>query len=826
MSLRGVRKCWITDDTGFYGFPELPRFHWCTMTPPRATLLVFHTSVGRREALSETQGHGSLVVFDSWELAKAAIPALGPALIACEAQDAKRVLKDLDELCPDAARVVLCGPLLHRQREQLIDASAGGQRFETLSDGLPAHELRQHLEKMAQRRGNLRVSPIIAIRGVFSHEDREHQVDVLDMSQKGVGLRLAAQDVQDTLLPGAKVHALQIRRKGHAKLQIPQAIVRSVLSISPQEVRVGLEFDQARAVAVRAGDSKQLTDPLHVLGLLRRALRRELPCRIESESNISLRIESTSLSLESLGDRYFLRVARPLRAPFELGDVLRLWFEFDGFGYSGLSAVVREQDDALTLSIPKKLERRHRRALPRSAPASNQELFAAFVAPFTGKRHITPILDFSSEGIALFVETTDEVLPVSTRLDRLVLSFIHGSLMSVQAEIRSVTRSVRLGKAGLRVGIRLIGLDEATQVLLRDAYVRSIIPNVVTTETMRFSELWQLMKDAGQYFPDYPVEGEAPAAIEIAQTKLARARGTLGRTFVVRRDGQLEGHSSGFRIYSRTWILQHLAVAPGFHRDENLSHELSALALAYGETLADVEFLRYVWRTENRWPHRLSMAVARALSGEHLTQLRFLNYLRRGEAPPLTTRGERTVRAATPADLAWYEQHLRAAGDLVSLRADDLSAEEISLNRLQRRCEPHGLRRRRHVFVVEGPNGPTALALAELATAGLCWPELINAFRIVTPDRGAPEVASAQEALLGYCLGFYSEHGRPNAICLADDLDVGMFEAHGFGSLGRTAEFTFEKSGMRSWSTHLSAMFERIQRRGLKPTHLPSEIAA
>ena len=322
------------------------------------------------------------------------------------------------------------------------------------------------------------------------------------------------------------------------------------------------------------------------------------------------------------------------------------------------------------------------------------------------------------------------------------------------------------------------------------------------------------MKEAGQFFPDYAVERPHAPVLEKTQKRLESSRGLLGQSFVHREDGKLIGHAAGLRIYSRTWMLQHLAVAPTNLRSDYVSQELISLVVEFGETLQDIDFIRYVWRTENRWPNRLSTWAAKMMATEGLTRLRHVNYMQlSGSLRPFASGTWPIVRPASPADLRWYESYLRQQGDVLGLRSDDLTAKELELSTLGELSAAHGVVRRRRIFVVDGPNSPIGLALAEESTDGLCWPELTNSFHVITPDPTHPWARVTREALVSYCVKHYREQNRASAVTLCDDSMVESLRAAGFVSHGRTAEWTFHKSLVRRWNELATGVFERFARR-------------
>jgi hypothetical protein len=317
------------------------------------------------------------------------------------------------------------------------------------------------------------------------------------------------------------------------------------------------------------------------------------------------------------------------------------------------------------------------------------------------------------------------------------------------------------------------------------------------------------------FHPDYPFEeGPHLDLLEDTHRKLANASEGLSRTFVYCDGPDLIGHISGVRTHSRTWMIQHLIVQPTVRRAESISRELSALCVDYAEALDDMHYIRIFWRIQNRWPDRIFGWIARSMHREGITDLRTLNYTRLAFNQPLhVPKGLPRVRPATSEDLRWLEAHVRGRGEVVRLLADDLLASEAQMQTLSARYAKDGLRRGRSLFVVDGDDGPLAMALADEATPGLSWPEMTTAFSFVVPDPLHPRALEAREALSVRCVEHYQQEGKCSALALVQDDEVEGLVALGFRWHCRVAQWTGHRTAARTWHTLMAAVFERLQNR-------------
>jgi hypothetical protein len=313
-------------------------------------------------------------------------------------------------------------------------------------------------------------------------------------------------------------------------------------------------------------------------------------------------------------------------------------------------------------------------------------------------------------------------------------------------------------------------------------------------------------------FPDYPFrEGASPEALVSAHQKLGNGAHGLSKTIVYQRENRLYGHISGLRIYSKTWLSQHLVVRPGYHRHESISQELVALAADYAESLEDVEYLRALWRCRNRWTSRIYGAIASRLERPGLSCLHTFSPCRLpvdAALPP--PRDDLRVRPAGTSDLRWLEQHLRETQDVVRLRSSDLVEGEMSLGTLGGRYSDLGLRRSRAIGLVEGRDGPRGFVLMEDSTPGLFWAEMYNSFSLVMVEQDAKEADAVRHALVAHAVTDAARRGRSIAECLASDADLPVLEGLGFHNVGRVMEFTAHRRLVRDWNAYLLAVFERL----------------
>jgi hypothetical protein len=734
---------------------------------------------------------------------------------------ARRLLK----ACERAGRlpdlVFLCARSDSEAVSALTALSEEGHGFVSVDASNAPAEVTRQLVRLLEPRQSKRAA---VHRGIFARVDTAGRVltlPVRDASSGGIGLDVALDSPVEWLRPGAQLTSVTLVRRGCA-LTAPQPAVVSYLHRPVNDSQPATFVAGVRLQRPDAGVSDgTVVDFSAARAVLQRALRRGEPLQLRASTGAAVSLASSSVSVTPDG---FLTLSgvEGLRAVLS-GDVVELAFDFGGQRLRGLASVRGSSRWALTLSIPRTLDEVRPRSGVRAVAPADDGWVARWRCPLTGVDQSCSVARLDGHRVLVDVDAENPPLFVpGLRIDA-TLHFGSGPVLVSAAQVESAPHH---GQATLA----LLDLDEPQESLLRNAAIHARFPALLDLEQVRFNDVWELMKDAHQFFPDYPFDDpQVPLALAAAQRALETAGGQLGKAFVYRDTQRVTGHASGLRVYARTWLFGHLAVLPGFHRSEHASLELSAQAVEYGESLRDVEFIRYVWRTENRWPNRLCTWLARRMNQENGTRLIFYHYLRNapGQAPAsVNAEPSLPVRPAHREDLLHLESLVRGSGDIVGLLSDDLTADELELHTLSKRYASVGLERRREVWAVDGPEGIAAFGLLEVTTPGLCWPELTNALRLFVHTSDASLAGAARAALIRHACQHAERSGRPAPVVLAAESDLSAALALGFVNLGQTAEWTFPASQVGKWDNLSQAIFERLNRRSAGRRETEEERAA
>jgi hypothetical protein len=743
----------------------------------------------------------------------------GPELVVAEAVDARRLLRTLDRVAPSAVRILVADTADAGLEEELVDLASEGHVFHVVPRQSAAGLLAPIQAVMSRRRG-FRCGPRDDIRAELGLGGELLSCRCANISNEGLLLVADGIAPLERLVPGTRLDSVCLWRGGTRVLQSAEAVIRHLRTVNG-ELQIGVELtSRAPRDAGQEASGSFVADRAAVLALVRRALRRNGTLLAAPHGARQPLGTFAATLVDGGGDRARarqLRCSSDERWLLAEGDVMEVRFEVSGKSYRGASAVVATFPGAFHLSVPRVLEVHHRRLHQRFRPDAGAPFRFRYTSPLTYQVHEQPVADLDVRGLAFVFDGERDVLPAGLALEQCELILPDGSREPCTATVRTPAQQMPGSAPGaLRCGVLFGSLSAGGRHGIFNGFVRSRCPEVRGAHGVSFRQIWELLNAARLFHPDYPFQpGPHLDQLETVHRVAAAAEDGLCRTFAYLDEGALAGHASGLRVSSRTWMLQHLAVQPGFHRSEQVSRELSMLAVDLAEALHDVDWVRILWRVENRWPDRIFGWIARAMAVPGLTQLRRMHYLRHPSTGWPTGEADLPVRDATATDLATLERLLRARGELVRVLSDDLGAVRSGALSLAARYRNAGLRRDRRILVAGPGDAPVGFALCDLATPGLCWSELTNTFQLVPSE--VPLTGGTVAALAAACARAQGGAGVPSSLALARPEDVPALQALGYTDHGEVAEWTFHRRLARSWHTLMGTFFERLERRAQRP---------
>ncbi|WPB80622.1 PilZ domain-containing protein [Archangium violaceum] len=791
------------------------------MSVPIRDVLVVHPNAGRRAALASALPSYRVVAVESKVEAAFKMADAAPALIIAPPDDARHFLRQVANAAPDALRVFICSKSDPVGLAELMQSAAEGHVFSVLDDALSGPELGRTISHLLQHQGSAFAAVPSSLYSVaFECNEQSYSARCVEIGNFGATLLLPEDVPAAGFPPGTTLESVRVEREGRLLFKTPWAHVQRAQPATDElgtYLRLGISWATAMHPPPPV-PGVTMEEQSEVVATLRKGLRREAVLWMQraNDSSVQLRLEEPVV--EVVDGAAVLRCRSAGMLECSVGDEVDLFFEMGGQSYSGVTQLLSlEADGGLTVRVPRALVIRNWRSLPRFKPDSDNRFLISFLAPITGQPTTRAPLDLSVGGLSFPFDASSEIIPAGSRLDATLL-LPDGSSTQCQLEVRSIHALPSDGRqdGGLRpfrAGARFSGLAQNARDAILRAFMHSRCAAIADGSQVPFEDIWRLMEESRYRFhPDYPFGDEAALALLQDTHRKVYSKGDLGRSLVYSNQHGLQGQIAALRVHSRTWMVQQLAVRPGVRRNEQISYELSNLVVELGEVQHDVEFIRYCWRKDNRWPSRRMGWLARAMETPGLSMLQHFCYMRLplGPEPRVAPEGLPRVREGVRTDFVWIELHLRDRGELVRVLCEDLLTDEVDLRVVRERFRAQGLHRSRRVFVVDGEYGPLAIALSEEGTPGLCLIEKTNSFSLLVPNRNHPQARAAVQALIQRCIEQSQELGRPSAIALVDEEDTELLQQAGFEHLGRFSEWIFHRSMIRRGCELWRSVFERL----------------
>lgn len=783
---------------------------------PARRVLVIHPDARRRDALRAALAGADITVAADRAEVTPRLEALAPAVVIAHAHDFRKLLRDLERSAPGALRAALLPPGDETARRTLVSLAAEGFDFVTLDE-----DDAEGLRALVSPRASVRFTPSRPLRFTFTLGDDAFHGRVVDLGCDGAGVELPHSEAANALAPGVELHQPSLSDDDGARVSPPRAVVRTLRrgAAGPAAMHVGVAFESPPWLE----PAEVLADPVWIPGLLHRALGRSELCTLTRPTR---RRGAPFEVVTLLDDRVTLR---PFEGPqpFAVGEALRLDFEFNGISYDGLCGVVAADALLLTVGIPASLRRRQRR---RSLRARCGPGFTASVTvrnPLDGSVTRRPLLDLQPDGFAFEVDTATEAFPPGLRLDQVTLH-LAGDTLLCRATVHNVARGWRSDAPSIRrCGLALDGLSPEDRERLVDALAAARVPEIEDGRARPFAEVWRMFREEGAGFPDWPIDDpDTEARLTGIQERVAGLPGRLHRAFIYRApNGEPQGFSAGLRIYSGTWLSQHLLVRSGYSRGVHASQSLVQMTFDYAEALDDVEYMRGLWRLKNRWAARVYGAATEKLvypGRSYLARFDELRLSAAAELPPSPLE----AHEATADDEAALLAHLRTVWDPVRLKADDLIEGQLHLEAIGEAWRRHGFHRARRLAAVDGPHGPRGWVLVEEMSRGLFWGETCDSFALHLVEPLAPDADDVRLALLAAAQRLARARGLAHLECHAAPEDAPLLERLGFRGPGAIMEFCAHHSMVREMTTQMLLIFQRVEGRARARQSATDEVIA
>ena len=684
--------------------------------------------------------------------------------------------------------------------ERLVDAYAAQHSFRVLSSDASAQSVRGFVHSILYPRGRTRHS-LPGIGATLVTIDGERlDCSLIDLSNRGLAVRLNPHD--GLLLPGTRIDSVELQRDGTPLLDGVTGIVRYIEVLAPGPVdslayKVGLELFPSMPRAREAAD-QVLVEPVRIVALLQEGLTR---------SRLTVRIADAG-TLVAIGcpaqldrQKREVRVRGDAPIDLEVGDVVEARLELAGSSYSFVASV-RQVDRAdapgYSLRLPRAVRVRRQRRSVRFRPHPERPVTVTLVSPFTGELDARPVLNVTASGVGFVISEELDLLPVGSRIPRLILRFNDGTELQCRARVRTLALAAGEQSGEAVCGVEFEGLSSTERGRIADGIVHAGQPDLRDGTAATFDDLWTFFQETGFLY----AAKLASMKKEIVGSTLRRLLSEpndLLKTSIFAKDGKIEGHASGVRVYRQTWMLQHLAARMTSKTTMTRGQMLNLAVIEYLEQLPGIEWVKIWYRPANRWPARVFGGFAHKLADHGLSSLATYEYMVSPALAAEPSRSGLTVRTGDEADGAWVEAFFVSAREAVLLRSDDLTSRHLMLKDVDEAYAEFGLARRRELLVAERAGRFLGFALLEVSSPGLNFSELTNTFRVFTaePDR------EVQLALIASARERYLKLGFERCIGLVSEGEVAPFKALGFKRVKAYACWTWHRSHYQAFCEHI-----------------------
>jgi len=276
------------------------------------------------------------------------------------------------------------------------------------------------------------------------------------------------------------------------------------------------------------------------------------------------------------------------------------------------------------------------------------------------------------------------------------------------------------------------------------------------------------------------------------------------RTVVVNSpESPVEAHVSLLRIYTETWIMQHLASIGMRNRNRNAVRDAYLGTVGVLNQLKDIRWMRAYFQPTKSFPDRIAGVFARRIGNRDLSNLNTYAYLSApthrfdiGELPL-------PVRPATAEDLHLIESHFVSRDSRLEFMAEDGTADEMELASIGREYGRYRLHRRRRFFVAERNGNVCGAASMEFSSFGLNLSEVTNRCSIHVWD----EEPRALIALAEQARSVYRDLGHPFCVVLTRPQFAPLLIRRGFNYSRDYACWTLRRDLFPEYADYIEKIF-------------------
>ncbi|HLG20341.1 MAG TPA: hypothetical protein VI895_11070 [Bdellovibrionota bacterium] len=541
---------------------------------------------------------------------------------------------------------------------------------------------------------------------------------------------------------------------------------------------------------------------------------------LESDAPVTLQIETlrwpgiprrTSLLREISCLSLFFESGLPL-PPLLVGKPYLFHFTLFQSFYVFYAKLIGMKNGRMDVSVPDLLAKLNRRLTSRVPVTATDTFVATFRDSFRDVDVTGQVEDLTERGVSLITDDRESILPAGVFLPRITLSLGPGFETTLQGRVIHCEDTPD-GRLSLKVNIEN---NERTQMRALFNFVVSRRYSTTSELTSdQYSKVWVLFNNSGYTALVEPdslafMQNSAPPTWD----RLYQSRGELSRNVAVDEGG--EALSAGLhltRLFSRTWIVHHLAIIHG--------HQRSATPKLFGAMCdfllqTDAEYVISYTKANESWSQKNYYQFASAYPDPNLNVIRSYDVL---QFPLLKRNVDLTipesviVREANKWDRKRIARFLSLHLPSLECTAFDYVTEQVDLTDVGEKYKGAGLDRNRHFFIAEVDALPVAFVICESVTEGVNIWSLGNSFQIYSFDPKHALLPGAKRALVIAALQHYRRLGRPLALYFGSDEDYSYVEGIEWVPFEKTSLWVTTRAMIPRFREYNALLFGRIAAR-------------
>ena len=238
----------------------------------------------------------------------------------------------------------------------------------------------------------------------------------------------------------------------------------------------------------------------------------------------------------------------------------------------------------------------------------------SFVHPFSQKRIQREIYDISNSGFAVCESPKDDVLFPGMVIHGLVISY--AGFLKITCTAQVVRREQK--EDGTLYGCSILDMDVENYSKLTHLVNNSIDPYSHISNVVDMEALWEFFFDTNFIYPQkYKIIQKSNAELKETFRRLYEEAPEISKHFTYEKNGRIYAHISLLKVYSRSWMVHHLAARSmdgrlaGLNIMKQIMHYLNTLA-RHPSTRTDFAICYY--RPENEFSDRAFGGFARDLN--------------------------------------------------------------------------------------------------------------------------------------------------------------------------------------------------------------------